>query len=914
MRTSLMILFLVVCLGAPGWAQDEGIPDTVRIEGNTLQVGVSIPVRVALANDYTIRYFFFGLVSKSLDGGFAKVDSVVFVNRMANPGVLEWRVTYFRDSNGVAPDSTLVAASTMANPIKLPPGNDAIFDIYLTGLSPGAMVVDSGWFPPNGHFSIIADKDQSYGRPFIPRVITDTLTIIQGSLPPLVTLPDDDPCTKAGTKVSFKVEAESPEGNAVAIELADFAPLENGTGTPVNSPTLTGNNPAHFSWLPTEDDVGLWLASFRACDVTGPCANGYVTIQVVTDDDYLVTFHQVETADAPGTIALTHGNADDDAEPELFICSSGLITEITAWLFDLDANMTLSNVYSYHRGRPFRNPVMGYLNNDDYPDVAIISSMPPSLHVFYSDGDNGFWYDSAGLPTAASRGAILGEFTRDQYLDYVFVGGDGVWMCAGNEDPVFMPPTYFDLGEVATSVNSADFDGDGLDDLAVGTESGLRIFKSDGTGGFEFIEFHSQTYGSLDIEITNAGSDFNNDNIFDLCLATPSTYGTSSEVVVYLGNGDGTFQQRIVRSPLGHVMANRAGDFNNDGDLDIVYINGSEYYCAILFGNGDGTFTNELRYAVQPYNPMRLDCFDADLDGDLDIIVAAVRAQQEASLIVFRNQLDPHGFEAMPIVVSALDNAEIELRTPSGQVVNKVRSSVSSGEYYRRNVNLNAILDDGITVGAIEQGTYAISVQPKPDATKAGQTFSLELTIGGYPYRFADQAPMSDDGYEFALYPTSVSPTYPPPGAYVYRSYLTFQWEGSGSFNFQLATDILFNDLLLSETTTGSQFEAPPLDTAVADLYYWRVKPVGETAFTGIYPFNLLLAECLVRGNVDHDEAGLITLWDLVWLVDFMFKSGSEPPNLEEANVNGFDKIDISDAVYLVDYLYIGGPEPPACR
>jgi hypothetical protein len=397
-------------------------------------------------------------------------------------------------------------------------------------------------------------------------------------------------------------------------------------------------------------------------------------------------------------------------------------------------------------------------------------------------------------------------------------------------------------------------------------------------------------------------------------LATPSTYGISSEVVVYLGNGDGTFQQRIVRSPLGHVMANRAGDFNNDGDLDIVYINGSEYYCAILFGNGDGTFTNELRYAVQPYNPMRLDCFDADLDGDLDIIVAAVHAQQEASLIVFRNQLDPHGFEPMPIVVSALDNAEIELQSPSGQVVNKVRSSVSSGEYYRRNVNQNAILDDGITVGAIEPGDYTISVRPKPGSVKSSETFSLELTIGGYPYRFAEKAPMSAAGYEFALYPSSVSPVYPPPGAYVYRPDLTFQWEGSGGFDFQLATDILFNDLLLSETITGCSFGAPELDTAVSDLYYWRIKPTGSADYDCLYPFNLKLAECLVRGNIDHDDDGLIALWDLVWLIDYMFKGGMEPPNLQEANVDGHDNIDISDAVYLVDYLYIGGPEPPPCR
>ncbi|MDH3889779.1 MAG: VCBS repeat-containing protein [candidate division Zixibacteria bacterium] len=916
MKTTLVTLLLVNCLFATAWSHDEGIPDTVRIEGDTLQVGVSMPIRMAIANDYNIRLFSFGLISKTLDGGFAKADSIIFVNRMGSPEVLEWRIVVFRDSGGVSPDMTIVSARTFANPVMLAPGNDAVLELYLTGLTPGEMVVDSGFFPPVGKFEIIHEFPHGdYWPSYRPQFVTDTLTVIQGSLPPLLTLPDEEPSTDAGTKVSFKVEAESPEDNVVEIELTEFARLEGGAGTPVNAPSLNGNNPAHFSWLPTEADVGLWSAGFRACDVTGPCVNGNVTIQVVTDDNYLVSFHQVETVDAPGTLAMAHANTDDDPKPELFICSSGLLKEITASLWDLNANMTLSNVYSFGRARPFRTPVVGHLNNDAYPDVAIVSTLPQGLQVFYSDGNNGYWCDSISLPLVDSRGAVLGEFTRDQYLDYVYVGSSGIRICAGSDDPVFLQPVHFDIGEKAMSVNSADFDGDGLDDLAVGTESGLRIFKSDGSGGFEFIEFHNQTYGSLDIEITNSGSDFNNDNIYDLCLATPSTYGSHSEIVVYLGNGDGTFGQRVVRSPLGHVMANCAGDFNNDGDLDIAYVNGSENYCAVLFGDGDGDFTNELRFEIEHFQPLRMDCFDADLDGDLDIVVAASGTLTEgASLILFRNQLDPHGFMTMPIVVSALDNAEIELRAPSGQVVNKMRSSVSSGEYYRRNVNLNTILDDGITVGAVEPGTYAVKVQPKPDANKADETFSLELTVGGYPYRFADKAPMSTQGYEFGLYPFSRSPVYPPPGVYVYRSEFTFEWEGSGSFDFQLATDIEFNNLVAIATPSGSYLHSPPLDTALADLYYWRVKPVGAAEYSCVYPFNLRLADCLVGGNVDHDDDGIIALWDLVWLIDFIFKGGPEPPNLDEANINGLGAIDIADLVYLVDYLFTGGPPPVPCR
>ncbi len=77
------------------------------------------------------------------------------------------------------------------------------------------------------------------------------------------------------------------------------------------------------------------------------------------------------------------------------------------------------------------------------------------------------------------------------------------------------------------------------------------------------------------------------------------------------------------------------------------------------------------------------------------------------------------------------------------------------------------------------------------------------------------------------------------------------------------------------------------------------------------------------RGNVDYDPADQIDISDLVYLVDYMFSQGPEPPCWEEANVDGSgpatppdegsDDIDISDLVHLVDYMFNGGPPPADC-
>lgn len=70
-----------------------------------------------------------------------------------------------------------------------------------------------------------------------------------------------------------------------------------------------------------------------------------------------------------------------------------------------------------------------------------------------------------------------------------------------------------------------------------------------------------------------------------------------------------------------------------------------------------------------------------------------------------------------------------------------------------------------------------------------------------------------------------------------------------------------------------------------------------------------------IRGNVDGDSLETTDIADLVYLANYMFAGGPEPPCLKEANVSGdiFDHVDIEDLVYLVSYMFSNGPEPVIC-
>ncbi|MDH3939099.1 MAG: hypothetical protein OEV68_17410, partial [candidate division Zixibacteria bacterium] len=77
-----------------------------------------------------------------------------------------------------------------------------------------------------------------------------------------------------------------------------------------------------------------------------------------------------------------------------------------------------------------------------------------------------------------------------------------------------------------------------------------------------------------------------------------------------------------------------------------------------------------------------------------------------------------------------------------------------------------------------------------------------------------------------------------------------------------------------------------------------------------------LIGPCCIpplRGNVDYDGADAIDISDLVYLVDFMFAGGQEPPCFEEADINGDGVIDISDLVWFVDFMFSFGAPPAPC-
>jgi hypothetical protein len=106
-------------------------------------------------------------------------------------------------------------------------------------------------------------------------------------------------------------------------------------------------------------------------------------------------------------------------------------------------------------------------------------------------------------------------------------------------------------------------------------------------------------------------------------------------------------------------------------------------------------------------------------------------------------------------------------------------------------------------------------------------------------------------------------------------------------------------------------------NTGIVQIDSTSIPPINHLLFTTTEPqgYNphFISGEFPVLtywpGDVNFD--GFINLFDVVYLINYIFRNGPRPPHPISADVNGPDRlINLNDIVYLINYLYRSGAAP----
>ena len=237
------------------------------------------------------------------------------------------------------------------------------------------------------------------------------------------------------------------------------------------------------------------------------------------------------------------------------------MTAIVAVLFAVTPFVTASRwacgQSSEDDARPSSLTVTGDFNHDGIPDVAEAISAPGDsgpayLKISLGQAD-GTFKQMSSLPLGASPTAIVsGDFNQDGIPDVIVGERDGALeLFLGDGTGNLHPAGAIARLESVVSIAVADFNHDGLLDIAVSDRraSLVTILLGTGKGGFRAVTSIPLRMAGTSPHISAA--DFNGDGIPDLAVV----YGDDDESSydVMLGNGNGTFtfspQLSLVRDP-----------------------------------------------------------------------------------------------------------------------------------------------------------------------------------------------------------------------------------------------------------------------------------------------------------------------------------------------------------------------------
>lgn len=225
----------------------------------------------------------------------------------------------------------------------------------------------------------------------------------------------------------------------------------------------------------------------------------------------------------------------------------------------------------------------------------------------------------------APQGVAVADFDEDGLSD-IAVPADaapfGVTVLLSNGNGTFMATTIA-LSASAVSVATGDFNGDAHRDIAVGEEGGAVVVilgVGDGTFGAPLAPASTGGGGAVRI----AAADLDGNGRDDIVAAPGPPSGASATVATLLSGATGALGAAVGTPVPGAPRDPRTADFNGDGRPDVVVTSPSTGTASVLLTAANGRLGAPVSLAVGFGGTPAAG--DIDHDGRADVVVAGAPA------------------------------------------------------------------------------------------------------------------------------------------------------------------------------------------------------------------------------------------------------------------------------------------------